>query len=403
MNRARTRVLKLRESASQMRDFRTGVSLHSHTCHSKEVADFIPFYIERIPILNRMIGSRLKRYEERSGKKIDFRRVYWTPPVLPRTVLASERAQIEQSLGLAALVSITDHDTIAAALALRQEADTASIPISVEWSIPFAGNTFHLGVHNLPPSRAVEIMKDLSGYTADPSEKLLLDLLTVLDECPEILVVLNHPYFDFARQGAERHRSSLRQFLSLCRPWIHALEIAGMRPWREGQEVLRTAEEFDLAIVAGGDRHGCRPNGVLNLSQAETLGEFVADIRGKRENAVLVLPACEEPVSFRELQIVADVARHYPSYPYGYRQFTDRTFVDLPGYSWHPLSFYWSGGMPLWLRPIFAGLRTLGRNPVRAVLLGLLSLLGDSDLATWPTRAGYQSTAVNFQQEIASP
>jgi hypothetical protein len=399
LNRAKTRVWRLTEAAGRMREFRTAISLHSHTCHSKEKADFMPLYIQRIPVLNRLIASSERRYQDRTGIAIDFRRIYWTPPVLPGTVLASETMQIEEKLGLAALVSITDHDTIAAALALRQQSAAASIPISVEWSIPFAGNTFHLGVHNLPPAGSVQIMKELSSYTAEPVEGRLTDLLALLGNSPETLLVLNHPYFDFARQGAANHRASLQQFLSQYRPWIHALELGGMRPWRESQEVLRLADECGLPIVAGGDRHGCRPNGVLNLSHFENWGDFVAEIRAHQHNDILLLPACEEPVQLRELQIVSDVSRHYPGYPYGYRQFTDRVFVDLEGYSWHPLSFYWSGGMPLWLRPVFGGLVALGSDPARPFLRRFLSLFGDRDLATWPTRAGYESEAVSFQKD----
>ncbi len=398
MSQAQTRVWRLKDARERMGEFRTAVSLHSHTCHSKESADFIPAYIDRIPGLNRVIASQLKRYKSRTGTAIDFRRIYWTPPVLPATVLASERSQIEQKLDLAPLVSITDHDTIAAPLALRQKPDAACIPISLEWSVPFEENVFHLGVHNLPPSQSQGIVNELARYTAQPDENRLTDLLTVLRSSPDALLILNHPYFDFGRLGVTRHRASVRKFLSKYGRLIHALELGGIRPWRENQDVLRLAGEYDLPIVGGGDRHGGRPNGILNLSRAESWGEFVACIREKRENDVLLLPVCEEPVCFRELQIVADVSRHYPEYPYGYRHFADRIFVDLEGYSWHPLSFYWSAGMPLWLRPIFGALAAMGGNPVRPLLRRFLSLLQDNDLATWPTRAGYQSEAVSFQE-----
>jgi hypothetical protein len=400
LNRAQTKVWRLGDAAWRLKDFRTAVSLHSHTCHSKESADFIPVYIQRVPILNRLIANAARRYTDETGIAIDFRHIYWTPPVLPRTVLDSETSQIEQKLGLAALVSITDHDTIAAALSLRQQLEADSILTSVEWSIPFSGNTFHLGVHSLPATRSGEIMQELARFTAEPVEGRLKDLLAFLGEFPEILLVLNHPYFDFARQGVAKHRTSLNEFLSQYRPWIHALELGGMRPWRESQEVLRLAEEHDLPIVAGGDRHGRRPNGVLNLSHSINWGDFVAEIRRNRHNDVLLMPACEEPVQLRELQIVSDVSRHYPAYPYGYRQFTDRVFVDLKGYSWHPLSFYWSGGMPLWLRPVFGGLVALGSDPARPLLRRVLSLFGDHDLATWPTRAGYKSVAVSLQDGV---
>jgi hypothetical protein len=396
MNRVQTRVRKQKELSTRLSEFRTAVSLHSHTHHSKEVAQFIPLFVQRIPILNQVLSSAIKRYEDRAGTAVDFRRVYWTPPVSPSIVLQSEIAQIEEKLSLAAVVSITDHDTIAAGLELCQQPGGASIPISVEWTIPFRGSSFHLGVHHLPPADAVEIMRRLNRYTAEPGDNGPSELLAFLDRCPESLSVLNHPCCNHSGVGAAQHRATLREFLTRYRPWIHALEFNAMRPFAENQEAVRLGDEYNLPVVAGGDRHGCRPNAVLNLSPAESWGDFVAQIRTRRQSDILLMTACEEPVRLRELQTVGDIVRHYPGYPYGYRQFTDRVFVDLEGYSWHPLSFYWSGGMPLWLRPLFFCLGLLGSNRFRPVLRCFLSLLRESALATFP------SDAVSTQKEAGA-
>jgi len=327
----------------------------------------------------------MKRYEDRTGIPVDFRRIYWTPPVSPAFVLQSEMQQIEEKLGIAPLVSITDHDIITGALELRQEDGAAPVPISLEWTVPFAETSFHLGVHHLPPARSAEIMRGLSQYTSEPNHDLLGDLLTLLAGSPETLLILNHPCCDFFGFGGARHEVFLRDFLSQWRCHIHALEFNALRPPVENNDAMRLAEEFGLPVVAGGDRHGRRPNGAVNLSRAECWGDYVAQIRNERLSDILILPACEEPVRLRELQTVADVVRHYPNYRYGYRQFTDRVFVDLEGYSWHPLSFYWSGGMPLWLRPLFRGLGLLGSNQARPVLRFLLSLLEDKALTTYPS------------------
>jgi hypothetical protein len=396
MNRAQTRVQKQKEVSRRLSEFHVAVSLHSHTYHSKELAQFIPLFVQRIPVLNRLLASAIKRYEDRTGIAVDFRRVYWTPPVSPSIVLQSEIAQIEQKLSLAAVVSITDHDTIAAGLELCQQPGGASIPVSVEWTVPFRGSSFHLGVHHLPPIHAAEIMQRLSRFTAEPDEDVLSDLLTFLDGYPESLLVLNHPCCNHSGMGAAQHRARLREFLSQYRLWIHALEFNAMRPLGENQEAVRVGEQYDLPVVAGGDRHGCRPNAVLNLSPAESWGDFVAQIRTRRQSDILLMAACEDPVRLRELQTVGDIVRHYPCYPYGYRQFTDRVFVDLEGYSWHRLSFYWSGGMPLWLRPLFSCLSVLGSNWFRPVLGCFLSLLRENALATYP------SDAVNMQREGAA-
>lgn len=356
------------------------VSLHSHTNHSKETLEFLPRYIDfhHIPLVSRLIRSEVERYEQRTGKQVDFGRAYWTPPVSPSMVLASERSQIEKKLGLAPLVSITDHDTIAAPLSLRQQAAAECVPISVEWTVPFRGNAFHIGVHNLQPAGADEIMRELARRTSAAEEEGFSEVFALLDGFPETLLVLNHPCCNFVRVQAAEHWATLRQFISQYGRWLHGLEINGMRPWNENQEALRLAEEYDFPIVAGGDRHGCRPNAMLNLSVAESWAGFVEQIRCDRHNDVLVLPAYDEPVRLRELATAADVLRRYPGHPYGQRRFTDRIYAEVEGYSWHPLSFYWDGGsgVPLWLLPIVTTVIALGSDPVRPLLRRVLSMSG---------------------------
>jgi len=345
-----------------------------------------------------VVQSELKRYEQGTGRIVDFRKAYWTPPVSPDAVLASETSQIEQNLGLAALVSITDHDTIAAGLSLQLQAGTVLIPVSVEWTVPFAGDFFHIGVHHLPPARASQIMENLSRYTAQPAEDMLGDLFAFLNDSPETLLVLNHPCWDVAQTGAAEHASSLRTFLSRYRPWIHALEINGLRSWSENKAALRMGEEYDLPVVAGGDRHGCRPNTLLNLSQAATWADFVAEIRFARQSDTLILPTYEEPLALRQLEVVADALRCYPHHPYGQRRFTNRTFVNMEGYSVHPLSFYWEGGVPFWLRPVLAVMVALGNSHVRSILKRMLLRRGEIDLIA-PLDVNDSRTAPSLQKE----
>src|SRR5215510_16205574 len=92
--------------------FRTGVSLHCHTQHSKEVLDFIPYYAERIPFVAKRFKKKTDAYLAKHGVEIDFASAYWTPPVSARQVYDAEREQIERTLDAKAIVSITDHDTI---------------------------------------------------------------------------------------------------------------------------------------------------------------------------------------------------------------------------------------------------------------------------------------------------
>lgn len=403
MSRPCTKIERLTGAIRPVSGFRSALSLHSHTHHSKENLEFLPRYLNyhNIPVVTHLVQGKLKDYKERNGKPIDFSRAYWTPPVTPSHVLASETAQIEGRLGLAAFVSITDHHTIAGPLSLWEQKAASSLPISVEWTIPFAGNSFHMGVHHLPPSRAAEIMQHLAHYTAQPANDHLCDLLASLDTCPETLLVLNHPCCNFVKVPADQHWSTLREFLKLCRPWIHAVEINGMRPWKENQKVLPVAEEYELPIIAGGDRHGCRPNTMLNLSQAETWGDYVEEIRSRRPNHVLVLPAYEEPVRLRELATAGDVLRRYPHHPYGQRRFTDRIYAEVEGYSWHPLSFYLDGGKgtPVWLPPVVSVVVGLANDHVRPVLRRLFSMGGEYDRGEGGHRAEFASLATTLMME----
>ena len=80
--------------------------------------------------------------------------MWWHPPVSPRAVFESEAGQIEQPAGPAPLVSVTDHDDIAAGLELQTLYAQRRAPISFEWTVPCGRGYFHLGVHNLPPASA---------------------------------------------------------------------------------------------------------------------------------------------------------------------------------------------------------------------------------------------------------
>ena len=198
--------------------------------------------------------------------------------------------------------------------------------------------------------------------------------------------------------GAAQHWSTLQDFLSLCRPWIHALEINGMRPWNENQKVPPLAEAWELPVICGGDRHGCRPNTMLNLAQCETWGEWVDDIRNGCPLDVLVLPAYEEPVRFRELITAADALRRYPDFPYGRRRFTDRVWADADDQGWHPLSFYLDGGRgtPFWLPPIAWAVTFLASDPVRAVLRTIFRARGEYDRHTAEIKPEFASLATSL-------
>src|SRR5579862_7113411 len=106
--------------ASALADYTAAVSLHAHTDRSSEVMSGVAGYFDRIPIVGLRIRKELRAYERRNRTPIDFTKVWWHPPLDPRQVLDSERAQIA-GLGLRPFVSITDHDTIDGPLDLQRD------------------------------------------------------------------------------------------------------------------------------------------------------------------------------------------------------------------------------------------------------------------------------------------
>lgn len=343
---------------------RAAVSLHSHTNHSKESLYFIPAFARRHPLLH----WALQRQCRRSTVPVDLDRAYWTPPLTARAAYGVEKRQIEDKLGLAGLVSLTDHDTIEAPTVLRVVPETSHIPFSLEWSVPFEGAMFHLGVHNLPPARAQEIVVQLAAYTASPAPQDLSGLLAMLDENPGVLIVLNHPLWDLCRTGMEPHRKSLEHFLHNHIEFLHAFELNGTRSRAENNSVMELAGQRQRLIISGGDRHGCEPSAALNLTRAESFCEFVHEIRVEQRSHVLFMPQYAEPLCVRTIQTLLDVISDYPEYSEGCRRWDERVFYPDPVTMLdRPVSSYWNAP-PAFLNRIFFGIRLLDNASVRRAL-----------------------------------
>ena len=157
MNLKQTRLHILREPQNLTSKARTGVSLHCHTEHSKEMLDFIPHYADKLPIINYFWHKERDKYLEKEGKGIDFSTAYWSPQLTAMGVYNIEKSQIEGE-GLKPIVSLTDHDSINANFEVNE---TEAAPISLEWTVPFEYGFFHVGVHNLPKGRARELTDTL--------------------------------------------------------------------------------------------------------------------------------------------------------------------------------------------------------------------------------------------------
>lgn len=167
MGQARTQVYFLPADGSVTRAFRTGVSLHSHTEHSRERLGDLPRYLERMPVVAQFLQWERNRHREGTGRTLDFSRAYWRGPLCAHSAHDVERLQIER-LGLRSIVSLTGHGTIQAGMLLQPGHATGEIPVSVEWTVPYEQAYFHLGIHNLDPVHASSWMQALSEYTRAP-------------------------------------------------------------------------------------------------------------------------------------------------------------------------------------------------------------------------------------------
>ena len=350
------------------REARAAVSLHGHTNRSKESLRFIPELARKGPMLHEALQEQCKR----SRVPVDFTRAYWTPPLTPELAYETEKDQIERELGLKSFVSLTDHDTIEAPLVLREAPQTAQLPISLEWSVPFQGTIFHLGVHNLPDARTQAIMDDLAAYTKNPNDQRLLELLEMLDRIAQVLVVFNHPLWTQSCVGVHRDERVLERFLGRNVQFLHAFEINGVRSSKENRQVGELARQWQRPLVAGGDRHGCAASNALNLTRAESFCEFVSEIRDDQCSHVLLMPQYTEPVIVRVTRTLLDVIRHYPHYPRGTQRWDDRVFhPDENGGADRPISALWKNP-PAFVERIFSCIRLAEHGLVQRAARRLL-------------------------------
>jgi hypothetical protein len=344
--------------------FRSGVSLHSHTNQSHETLDFLANFGNQYPVMRPLLARLERRSERMHGVRIDYAASYWTPPMTPRLAFDLESCQIEK-LDLDPMVSITDHDNITAPMLLRTIASARRIPVSVEWSAPYGEQSFHLGVHNLPSARATEWMETLADYTAHPRDGRLTEILRALHEDPNVLVVFNHPLWDLYLIGKEKHQFLVNEFLQKNGNYLHALELNGLRNWDENRAVRKLAEQWNMLLISGGDRHGVEPNANLNLTNAANFTEFVHEVRREKKSDVLFMPQYAEPWKHRLLQSTIDAIRHYPEFPQGSRTWDERVYhPDANGVA-RPLSELWPNNQPPRLMSfLLAAVQLMGAAPV---------------------------------------
>ncbi|MBL8227185.1 MAG: hypothetical protein JNL98_01855 [Bryobacterales bacterium] len=357
------------KDAHPCRGFASGVSLHSHTSSSQELLDFIPRIVRRIPLLDPLERAALRKYQQVHGSELDYRQIWWTPPLTAVEAYALERRQIE-GLGLRPMISLSDHDTIEGVWKLQSMESTRDALVSVEWSVPMPeSSVLHLGVHNIPAAHAQATMAALSDFTANPDNVRLRDILAMLNSWPETLVVLNHPYWDEKWVGMEKHVAMVEAFTRQYLPFLHALELNGLRPWKENMRTVRLGLELGLPLISGGDRHGLEPNANINLTNARTFAEFAHEIRTKRSSDVVFMPQYRTALALRVIDTICDVLRTNPDHSLGWAQWTDRVFRRT-GTGVRSLSEDWTNGVkpPAIVRLFLASIRMADSHPIRSAM-----------------------------------
>jgi hypothetical protein len=334
--------------------------------HSEECLSFLPRYLHRAPGISQVVS----RYQRGPRPAVDFSRAYWTPPLSPASALHLEREHINH-LDLHPLVSLTDHDNIEAGVTLQETENTDEVPISVEWTVPYSGSIFHLGIHNLPPAYASSWMSAMTAYTAAPDESLLRHLLHALAGIPQVLVVLNHPFW--LEEGIEEaiHQRALDRFLREHVEYLHAFELNGTRKWHENAAVMELARTHVRPVVSGGDRHACEPAACLNLTNARSFSEFASELKAGC-SSVVFLPHYRQPMAFRIFEASCEILRRYPEYP-GRERWIDRVFYRADDGASQTLAAIWNNREPWVVVPLSGTLQFLATDRVRMALRLLMS------------------------------
>jgi len=317
--------------------------------------------------LRSWVGVQRERGRRNTGIALDLHRAHWSPPLGERQAYDLESRQIE-SLGIRAMVSLSDHDTIQACALLRQVPDFQGTPVSTEWTVPFGNTVFHIGVHNLPGDVASSVLADLLDASKAGLDSAVLDLLMGLSELPGVLLVFNHPLWNLNGMPKAMFQHELIRFLRSANGYLHAFELNGMRSHQENCGVIKLAAEWGQLLISGGDRHGCEPNAALNLTNAMNFSEFVDEIRNEKQSTVLFMAQYQEHLSWRMYKSFTHVIDHYPENPEGRRSWDERIFhPDLNG-EIVPVINLWHLGAPGFLKKIFA-LAILGASlPIPAAL-----------------------------------
>jgi hypothetical protein len=332
--------------------------------HSRESLDFIPRVLRDVPIAGAALACIEARHRRETGRPIPFERAFWRPPLHPHAAYDLECKQITD-LGLEPVVSITDHDNLEACAELNTIG--IAVPYSLEWTVPYHGTVFHVGVHNVPASQARELEGAMNAATAAPTPERVAELLDAMHAIPTVLLILNHPLSCEGRVPAAEHRRLLMQFLTGYGQWMHALELNGLQPATNNVEVIRLAAERNTPVISGGDRHCTEPNSNINLTRARSFVEFVDEIRVDHRSSVLFMPQYRDPIASRYIEFIWQAVRTYPELP-GRERWVDRVHFQRLSGEIITCASEWTDGGPAVVRAFVSVIGLLASPGIKAML-----------------------------------
>ena len=210
-------------------------------------------------------------------------------------------------------------------------------------------------------------MREMDRFTARPNLEGLAEMLRAFDSDPSCLVALNHPYWDQPAIGSDLHEVFLEDFVQLFRPWIHALEINGLRDRSENRRTVALSRRCGVPLVSGGDRHGREPNAALNVTSAAMFGEFAQEVR-RRVSQVVLIPQYRRPLALRIIDNFADIVSDAPDHGLGWTLWTERVFRHCDDARVRSLRSMCGKKPPAGLRAVMFAFRALSHRYVRPAL-----------------------------------
>ncbi len=172
---------------------------------------------------------------------------------------------------------------------------------------------------------------------------------------------------DQTKIGHDRYDVLLDRFIDEHRDHLHAVEINGLRDWKENQRTIDLDRQACLPLVSGGDRHGREPNVLLNLTNKTHMSEFIEEVRAGA-GRILVIPQYRRPLPLRIIENFCDIAGDEPMHGLDWTRWSDRIFRYCDDGKVRTLAEMCAGREPLILRATTSIFRLLGSRRLHPVL-----------------------------------